>query len=66
MKTIFLIIVITSIVFQGCYTQVQIPTISKNSYQHEEDFRQIEFYKTVIDTFNNNWLPDSGYYYEFK
>ena len=66
MKTIFLITIVSSFILQGCYTQVQLPTISKNNYQREKDYRQIEFYKTVIDTFDNNWLPDSGYYYEFK
>ena len=66
MKRIFLITIVSSFVFQGCYTQVQIPTISKNNYQRENGDRQIEFYKAVIDTFDNDWLPDSGYYYEFN
>lgn len=65
-KINFLIMIIGSITFHGCYTHVVIPEISNTDHQLEKDSRQIEFYKTVIDTFDNNWLPDSGYYYEFR
>jgi hypothetical protein len=50
----------------SCYTQVILPKVPNTNHQPGKDYRQIEFYKTVIDTFDNNWLPDSGYYYEFR
>ncbi len=68
MKKIFLIISISSSIFQGCYTEVQLPKTSTvtSNFKRENNNRQIEFYKTTIDTFDNNWLPDSGYYYAFN
>lgn len=68
MNTLFLIALLFFMLFQGCYTEVQLPktSISKSNFRSENNNKQIEFYKTIVDTFDNNWLPDSGYYYTFN
>lgn len=54
------------VVLQGCYTQVELPQNTKTKKVQKELNTQINFTYSVIDTFDNAWLPDEGYYYEFR
>jgi hypothetical protein len=51
---------------QGCYTRIELPKNTKTKKVQKEVTSQINFTCSVIDTFDNSWLPDEGYYYEFR
>ena len=52
-------------IHQSCYTEVVLPkhTIKQSKVDSN---RIANFTHTVIDTFYNEWLPDEGYYYQFR
>lgn len=50
---------------QSCYTKVVIPKQSIKNTKVDKD-RIVNFTYTVIDTFDFDWMPDEGYYYEFR
>ena len=61
----FLFCLLAVIILQSCYTEVVLPkhTIKQNKVDSN---RIADFTHTVIDTFYNEWLPDEGYYYQFR
>lgn len=62
---IFFVLLAFALGVQSCYTQLVLP--KHNIEQSKVDSNRIaSFTHTVIDTFYNEWLPDEGYYYQFR
>ena len=68
MKLIVIIpgIFITAILLTGCYTHVEIPNYRNLYKQSSTTNSPVNFTYTVIDTFDNDWFPDEGYYYTYS
>jgi hypothetical protein len=64
-KLLFILITL-ALTIQNCYTHVEMPNYKTPKKQSKETNRLVNFTYTVIDTFNNAWFPDKGYYYEFR
>lgn len=64
-RILLLLILFTCLILQSCYTQVSLPKHTVNKTIVDED-RIANFTHTVVDTFDNDWLPDKGYYYLFR
>ena len=58
--------IITSLLIQNCYTHVEMPNYRTLKKQSKETNSLVNFTYSVIDTFYNDWLPDEGYYYEYR
>ena len=50
---------------QSCYTEVVLPKHTVKKTKVNEN-RLVNFTYSVVDTFDNDWLPDEGYYYQFR
>jgi hypothetical protein len=61
----FALILFSLFLLTGCYTEVVLPKHTVNKTKVDKD-RIVNFTHTVIDTFDNEWLPDEGYYYQFR
>ena len=59
-------ILIPIIFLTGCYTQVELPKHIPTKKINKESERLVNFTYTVIDTFDNDWLSDEVYYYEYR
>ena len=64
-RILLLLILFSCLILQSCYTQVSLPKHSIKKTKTDED-RKVNFTYTVVDTFDNDWLPDKGYYYLFR
>ncbi|MBK7630570.1 MAG: hypothetical protein IPJ23_07700 [Ignavibacteriales bacterium] len=54
-----------ALTMQSCYTEVVLPKHTVRKTKIDKD-RIVNFTYTVIDTFDNDWFPDEGYYYEYR
>lgn len=54
-----------ALTMQSCYTEVVLPKHTLKKTKVDNDLI-VNFTYTVIDTFDNDWLPDEGYYYQFR
>ncbi len=59
-------LLIPIIFLTGCYTQVELPKHIPTKKLNKESEKLVNFTYTVIDTFDNDWLSDEGYYYEYR
>lgn len=59
-------ILIPIIFLTGCYTHCELPRHIPTKKLNKESERLINFTYAVIDTFDNDWLSDEGYYYEYR
>ena len=66
LTAIILNVIITAIFLSGCYTRVELPKHTTTNKTYNDPERKVSFTYSVIDTFDNAWLPDEGYYYEFR
>lgn len=68
MKLIVIIpsIFIIAICLTGCYTHVELPKHIPTKKLNIESERLVNFTYMVIDTFDNDWFPDEGYYYTYS
>ena len=54
-----------ALTMQSCYTEVVLPKHAVKKTKVDENLK-VNFTYTVIDTFDFAWMPDEGYYYEFR
>jgi hypothetical protein len=54
-----------ALTMQSCYTEVVLPKHTVKKTKVDKD-RIVNFTYSVIDTFDFDWMPDDGYYYEFR
>ena len=54
-----------ALTMQSCYTEVVLPKHSVKKTKINKD-RRVSFTASVISVFDNEWLPDEGYYYQFR
>lgn len=62
---IYTITLFSFLLLTGCYTEVVLPKQTVKKTKVDKD-RLVNFIYSVIDTFDNDWLPDEGYYYQFR
>ncbi|MDY0082248.1 MAG: hypothetical protein RBR74_03615 [Ignavibacteriaceae bacterium] len=62
---LLLLILFSCLILQSCYTQVSLPKHNDKKSIVDEN-RIVSFTYSVVDTFDNDWLPDKGYYYLFR
>lgn len=62
----FSVLIILAIILQNCYTHVETPNYRTLKKQSKETNSPVNFTYSVIDTFDNDWFPDEGYYYRFR
>lgn len=62
----FSVLIILAIILQNCYTHVETPNYRTLKKQSKETNSPVNFTYSVIDTFDNDWFPDEGYYYEYR
>lgn len=60
-----IIILFSCLTLQSCYTQISLQKHSIQSAITDKD-RTVNFNYAVVDTFDNDWLPDEGDYYLFR
>lgn len=60
-----IIILFSCLTLQSCYTQISLQKHSIQSAIADKD-RIVNFNYAVVDTFDNDWLPDEGDYYLFR
>lgn len=61
----FTLMLLSLLLLTSCYTEVVLPKHTIKTSKADSD-RIVNFTHTVIDTFDNEWLPDEGYYYQFR
>jgi hypothetical protein len=54
-----------ALTMQSCYTEVVLPKHTIKKTKVDKD-RLVNFTCSVISVFDNDWLPDDGYYYQFR
>lgn len=60
------VLIILALTLQNCYTHVELPNNRKLNKQSSTTNSPVNFTYTVIDTFDNSWFPEEGYYYEYR
>ena len=62
---IYTITLFSFLLLTGCYTEVVLPKHTVKKTKVDKD-RIVNFTCGVISVFDNDWLPDEGYYYQFR